>query len=233
MDLSLLLLGKNLKPLTETPEEGSVSQEYFLRMMSPEALLLAKQYDDEEKQNFQKMAATLPHLSEMNCVVVGAGPLSYLDQTLFRVKNYIAIEPLSDLFVTKPFRFLTEQFPKIHIKNNKFDEVNRDELPEGNALLIFTFNILAYIDHPIRRINAFLRPGDVIFISTWNNTPQAKAIRKQYFDFLNSFEKDVAIDPEQTIGLCNLDVFPFRKLNHYKSHTRIKNEITDTLIIYT
>ncbi len=233
MSLTKHSIKKTIKPLTEIPQKDNIDENYFFRMMSPQATKLTTQYDREEQNNLAKLFKTLPNLKSINFIVVGAGPLWSIELAFSRVKNYIAIEPLSNLFIQKQFSFLIKQFPHIQIINKKFQDVSKEKLPQGKSIYAFIFNIISYMENPIVYINKLIRKGDILYISTWNNTKEAKEIRRKYFDYLNSFEKNVIIDPEKTIGLCNLDIFPFNELKYYKNHKRIKGEITDILIIYT
>jgi hypothetical protein len=131
-------------------------------------------------------------------------------------------------------RYLAEQMKSITLLEKKFGDVHTDELPSGNSIYVFFFNILGYIDEPVSIINRLLKKGDILFISSWNyRNDRARKIRTKYFDYLNSFEKSVVIDPTETIGICNLDFFPFKSLKYYKSHKRIIGSVTDILIIYT
>ena len=224
---------KKITPFTETPEEGSVSKDYFFRMMSGKATVLSKPYDSEEREVINSFISKNQDISKMNFVVVGAGMLSYLESAFNKVLNYVAIEPLADVFVKKQLKFLVQQFKNIIVIPKKFGDVNKKDIPDNPSVFTFIFNILAYIEHPISKINKIITPGDILIISSWNRTDEAKKVRKEYFDYLNSVEKEVIIDPKQTIGLCNLNNFPFEKLVSYKKHKRIKGLITDILIIYT
>jgi hypothetical protein len=225
---------KTKQSLAETPKNGSINRNYFFRMMSPEASRIAKPYENEEGANLKQLVASLPDIKKMNFIVVGAGTLWYLELAFKKAKQYIAIEPLSRVFVKKQFRFLTKQFKNISIVEKEFGKVKGSDIPLNNqSLYVFIFNILAYIERPIKNINKLLKKGDVLYISTWAKTKKAKKLRKEYFDYLNSFEKNNIIDPEKTIGLCHLDNFPFHKLKYYKKHKRIKGKIVDILIIYT
>ncbi len=227
------LFSKKSQAFTETPQPGGVGEDYFHRMMSPEAALLARPYDREEIVQIKSLLAELPNCAQMNFVVVGAGQLWYMPTTFKKVAHYIAIEPLGKLFVTKQFRFLIKQFDTITLLEKKFQDVEPLDIPEGSSVYAFIFNILAYIDHPIKNINRLLKKGDVLFITSWSNRDEAKKVRRKYFNYLNQFEDEVVIDPEKTIGLCHLELFPFDKLTHYQSHKLLHGVITDTLIIYT
>lgn len=226
---------KNRKeiPFSETPEDGKIDKDYFLRMMSPKALRISKEFDLEEKTCVENTLVNLQDFQQMNFVVIGSGPLSLLKSVYGKAKSYVAIEPLIELYIPEHLLFLVKKMKDIFIINKKFYEVSVKDLPEGNTVFVFLFNIIAYIDNPVKHINELLRPGDIIYISTWNRTEKANKLRKKYFDYLNSFEENIIIDPELTIGFCNLDYVPFNRINFYKKHSRIRGDITDILIIYT
>ncbi|MCX6732944.1 MAG: hypothetical protein NTV98_05385 [Candidatus Roizmanbacteria bacterium] len=224
---------KSTRPFTEAPSSGSVTEEYFFRMMSPGAARKSKSYEDEEQKSLQWLIDNTSDIFERNFIVIGAGTLWYVDLVFNKVKNYIAIEPLSKLYISRQLMFLIKKFKNIKIISKLFGDVSIDEIPNGKNIYVFMFNILAYIEGPITRINKLIKPNDIIYISSWNKTPEAKQVRKKYFDYLNSFENEIIIDPESTLGLCHLDNFPFDKLKYYKSHKRITDKITDILIIYT
>ena len=221
------------KNLTESPEEGSVSEDYFYRMLSPQAIKRSQLYHNEEEENLKNLLTKIPEAKRMNFVAVGAGELWYLKYGLQYTNKYISIEPLTKIFLNDSIEYLAKQRQDILLLEKKFGDIKKDEIPEGASLYVFLFNILAYIENPITAINTVLKEGDILFISSWNTTKEAKVVRKNYFNYLNAFEREVVIDPEETVGLCYLDNFPFESLTYYKRHTRITGKITDILIIYT
>jgi hypothetical protein len=221
------------KHLTESPEEGSVSEDYFYRMLSPQAIKQSKPYHNEEEESLKSLLIKTPEARRMNFVAVGAGELWYLKYGLKYTHKYVSIEPLTKIFLNDSIEYLAKQMKNIILLEKKFGDVKRNEIPEGNSIYVFLFNILAYIEDPILAINKLLREGDILFISAWNTKKRAKIVRKKYFNYLNKFEKQVVIDPEESVGLCYLDHFPFESLKFYKRHKRITGKITDILIIYT
>lgn len=222
------------KRLTESPEKGSVSKDYFYRMLSPQAIKWSNPYNLEEEKLLKQLLLKMVNIRNMNFIAVGAGELWYLKYGLKHAQKYVAIEPSLDVFLSDSIKYLASQMKSITLINKKFGDVNLNEIPPANSLYVFLFNILAYIENPVQTINKILRQGDILFISSWNHkSTKAKAVRKKYFDYLNSFEKEVVIDPEDTIGLCHLDNFPFQKLKYYSKHERIIGKIVDILIIYT
>jgi hypothetical protein len=220
------------RPLTETPVSGSVNDEYFYRMLSPYALKLSAPYNDEESKVLEQCLKAFPAIRDMNFIAVGGGELWELRRARQYAKRYVCIEPLADIFINDSVKYLVEQFDDISYISKRFGEVRRSDLPPDNSFFMFLFNILAYVEDPIESINKVLRPGDVLFISTWANTDEARRIRSAYFNHLNGVGKEVVIDPEQTIGLSHLDNFPLEKLTYVKQHERVKGAVTDTLIIY-
>ncbi len=218
--------------LTEAPTAGGVDDEYFYRMLSPYALKLSAPYNDEESEVLEWCLQSCPAVRDMNFVAVGGGELWELRRASKYAKRYICVEPLSDIFMNDSVKYLVEQFDTISYIPKRFGDVKQSDLPPGNSFFMFLFNILAYIDNPVDAINKLLRPGDMLFISTWADTPEARRTRSSYFDHLNEMEEEAIIDPEQSIGLSHFDHFPFDELKYMKSYERVKGKITDILIIY-
>lgn len=221
------------KPLTETPVPGSVDDEYFYRMLSPYALKLSEPYNSEESEVLEKCLRVHPNIADMTFVAVGGGELWELRRASKFAKSYVCIEPLADIFINDSVKYLTEQSANVSYITKKFGEVKRGELPDGNAFFMFLFNILAYVEQPISAINNIITEGDTLFITTWADTPEARKTRSAYFCHLNEVEKEVIIDPEESIGLSHLNNFPFDELKYFKSYERIKGRVADVLIIYT
>ena len=233
--MSMRFLEKILKRkrLAEVPEDGTVSESFFLRMMLPQAMKYAAPYEREEERVLKKVLSSLENLENFNTVVIGAGPLFYLNLFYHRVKSYTAIEPLSQMFIQKQFQFLVKQFKDIHIVSKRFHEVDKTNLQNGNQIFVFIFNIFSYLHDPFKDLNKLVKPGDVIVLSTWTYTDRAKKIRKKYFDYLNKGEGNIVIDGNSERALVRFERFPFKKIKHYKNHTRITGKVTDFLIIYT
>jgi hypothetical protein len=223
---------KNVK-LTETSENEGVSEEYFYRMLSPGALRYSEPYNDEESEILENFLKENTATKGMNFVAVGAGELWYLRFGLEYTKDYVSIEPLQEIFLNDSVKYLASHSGRVFLVNKRFSDIQNEEMPAGPSLYVFLFNILAYIDEYVKEINNVIEEGDILFISSWNNTKISKYVRRNYFDFLNSFEKQKIVDPENGTKLCDFDNFPFVKINFYKKHERIKGLVADVLIIYT
>lgn len=218
----------------DTRNLQAIQGDYFVRMMLPEAEANASPYVEEESSVLDSIIKSITDLHTWNFIVVGAGALWYIEKSLGKTKSYIAIEPLAEIFIQKHISYVLDLHNEIKVVNKEFGDFNTNEIgTEGNSIFVFHFNILSYIQDPIGKINQYLKKNDILYISTWGNSPKAKKVRKDYFDFINDDldKKDFKIDPTKPIGLCNLDAFPFKDLNYYESHKRIKGEITDILII--
>lgn len=207
---------------------------YFIRMMSPDAEKKAFLYLKEEEKNLSNLLFSFKNLNKKNFVVVGAGALWYLDLVFEKVNKYIAIDPLSNIFIQKQIRFIISKHHNIKIIGKELGIFKKKELGSNSSIFIFHFNILAYIKNPISIINKYLKHGDILYLSTWSDSTRAKKVRQEYFNFLgfDQFKKIFNIDPKKNSGICDFDSFPFKKLKLYKSHERIKGIITDLLIIY-
>jgi hypothetical protein len=64
-------VSKIRKAFTETPVEGSVSEDYFHRMFSPQALKHSAPYHREESKILKKTLVGIPYAREMNFIAVG------------------------------------------------------------------------------------------------------------------------------------------------------------------
>lgn len=225
-------MGENL---SNPAQLEHLQSDYFVRMMLPDAEEKAYPYVHEEQRILTKLLKSIGNTARYNFVVIGSGTMWYIELVYGKVKKYIAVEPLADIFLPRQIRFMLKQHENIKIIGKEFGRFSKSDLGDFNSIFVFHFNILSYILDPIRKINKYLKKGDILYISSWNRKEEAARVRKEYFDFINSgTNSEVAkIDPDLAIGLCNLDSFPFHKLNYYKSHKRIKGEITDVLIIHT
>lgn len=224
---------KRIKPFTETPEPENINADYFYRMLSPQALKHSRPYNNEEEKILKQLLSHEQRIKCMNFIAVGGGELWYLKYGLEKARDYVLIEPLLPIYLNKSVRYLSTKNKNIFLISKKFNDVKRKEIPEGNSFFVFLFNILAYIPRPVAALNNIIRAGDILFLSSWGKTTEARQVRKKYFDFLNDPKKKAAIDPEKTIGLCHFDKFPFNSLKFYKKHERIRGKIVDILIIYT
>ena len=223
------------KNLNNAKHLETLQSDYFVRMMLPDAEKKVSSYVIEEKRNLIKLLKSVKKISNFNFVVIGSGTLWYIDLAYESVKKYIAVEPLADIFIAKQVMFVLKQLKSIDVVKKNFGDFSKKILNENNSIFVFHFNILSYINDPFKKINKYLKEGDILYVSSWNITETAINVRKEYFDFLNAETNpsDFKIDPTSTLGLCDLDSFPFCELKFYKSHKRIKGEITDILIVYS
>lgn len=217
----------------ETLQLKDAKNSYFIKMMMPDAEKKARLYIQEEKNAITHLLSSTKNLNTMNFIVVGAGTLWYIELAFEKVKNYIAIEPLANAFIQKQLNFILSKHSNIKIIAKELGKFKKSEIPNNQSIFIFHFNVLAYIPCPIKKINKYLRRGDILYFSTWGNSEKAKKTKKEYFKHLgldqaaNPFEADF-----NSNKLCDFDTFPFDKLKYYKTHKRIKGKIADILIIY-
>lgn len=211
-----------------------ITEEYFVKMMMPQIQKIAKPFEDEEGETLANVIKTIESTT-YNLVVVGAGTLFYVEHALEHGMQYIAIEPLIDIFLQKQIKFIVQKHSDIKYIGSEFGIFDTKELGQKKSLFAFIFNILGYIQQPLTHINKYLKAGDILFIASWNSEsmPSVK-VRDDYFSALNeaSDRFDNIMYNKETTGLCRLDHFPFHALKYYQHHKRIKNTITDILIIY-
>ena len=216
----------------EEPETGYISDQYFCRMLSAPALTLSAQYQAEENEALERTLRRSTAISEMNLVAIGGGALWGLRHALQHTRRYACVEPLADLHINDSVRYLVEGNPDVSVVPKRFEDVHKSDLPEGNSVFFFVFNIMAYLDSPVSQINRLITPGDVLFISTWADNPRARAIRSEYLQYLNRTE-GASIDPEGSLGRYQLDRFPCTEIKHFRRSERIKGVATDILVVYT
>lgn len=223
----------NMQNNTQVPVKD-IAANYFVRMMLPDAEKNAEPYVNEEKTALMNLISDIDNLDDINFVVIGAGTLWYVEMVLGKVKQYIAVEPYADIFIQKQLSYILGFHKDIKVISNEFGDFDKDQIGNGNSIFVFHFNILSYIPDPVKNINKYLKPGDVLYISSWSDSLKAQAVRKTYFDYLNLEQKDgsFTIDPASPVGLYDLDSFPFSELSSYNSHQRIKGAIVDILIIH-
>lgn len=207
---------------------------YFVRMMLPDAEKKAGPYVREEQKALLGLVRSENNSSRRNFVVIGSGTMWYIEIALKAAKKYIAIEPLANIFISKQMRFLLKERGDIEIIESEFGDFSNKVFDGYNSIFVFHFNIISYILDPIKKINKYLKKGDILYISTWSNTTKSQQARKRYFDYLNDGTTDsFKVDPTGTNGLCDLDSFTFTELKFYERHERTTGDITDVLIIYT
>lgn len=151
----------------------------FQRMLSNTAISTASLYLKHEKKVLVDILRSAADIE--NVVVVGAGPFIHLSAILEHQKNYIRIDPCS----STP----TVSCNKIINFNSFFENIKRDQLPEGKLIFLFCFNVLFYLDQPEKHINRVLRKGDIVMISQWSDTDYAASLMKKYFHYVYKKEK--------------------------------------------
>jgi hypothetical protein len=219
--------------LNNTKEIELLQYDYFIRMMLPMAEKFADPYVFEEQKALVSLLKKIPNLQNYNFTVIGSGALWYIDLVYNFVNKYIAVEPHANIFISKQLKFILNKHPNISIIDQYFGDFPPTVFEGNKTIFTFHFNILAYIPDPIKVINQYIKPGDILYISTWGTNSRAIQARNDYFNYINKGVLDSTnkIDPKSNIGLCNFDVFPYDLLKHYQSHERYKGDITDILII--
>lgn len=215
-------------------KKNTANDEYFVRMMLPVIKKKAKHYESEEKHFLLKLLSCLSNKEQYQLAVIGAGALSYVDLAIRKQIEYVAIEPLINLYIQKELLFLVKQQANVSVIPKCFGDFSPAELKRKNRIFLFTFNVFAYIDDPIERINRYIKRGDILFISTWNlHSKQALDIRKGYFDFIREsmLATNLSLSDFLSGKIYNLDCFDLAKLKFYTSNERFTNNITDILIV--
>jgi hypothetical protein len=141
---------------------------------------MAKPYLNEEENIIKNYVLANTYDKLKNIVVIGAGPLRYLN--IAPKKNYVAIDKYLNYFLNKDLKSVIKGSENISLINKPFEEVDRDDLPAGNSLYIFTFNVISYINDIERSINKLIGENNIIFISGWNK--MAHSLMSNYLHYV-------------------------------------------------
>lgn len=146
-----------VKTLNQASKLKDIEDNYFVRMMLPDAEKKAEPYIKEERKVLLTLLASIQNAININFIVIGAGTLWYIDTVYDLVKKYIAVEPLADIFIQRQIRYLLAKHANIQVIDKELGDFDKESFPSDRSLFVFHFNILAYIPNPIRKINKYVR----------------------------------------------------------------------------
>lgn len=144
------------------------NKQYFEEMLQQESLYIAQPFLKEE-------SSIIINIIEENSVNeflgIGCGNGLYFD-LIRNTCKYNGIDP--------HFRKNNNEKP-LNIIKNRFEAVNLKR-SQKKYLISFLFNLISYINpsYIVKFINVNGNQGDVITISTWNNTIKAEKLRQKY-----------------------------------------------------
>jgi len=170
----------NLTPAFLRNHISSYEKRIYHKMLSPKGLEIAEPYLKEEENILKNLVLKNALHGIENIIVIGAGPLRYLEMALN--KNYIAIDKFLNVFLRDNLRTSIQNNINITLINKSFEEVKKDELPNKNCLYIFTFNVISYINNFLLHANKIFHQGNIIFISGWNDKGQE--LMSDYFNYI-------------------------------------------------
>lgn len=199
-------------------------------MLCPFGLKLAQPYLVEERRCLLEHFRKIHNLSSFHCIVVGAGPLLYLDIAQRLMKQYIAVDPLVNFFLQDSTRASTNQLTKVITLNKYFDELTLEDLPITNRLFIFIFNVAAYINNFALSINRLGKPGDILFCSTWTDSRKASQVAKKYFSYVKERNILSLTELKETMFRCDLKAL-LANINHIQGIQVIEKEIMTHYLI--
>lgn len=200
----------------------------FYRMLCPESEEFSQFYLGEEEQQLRTFVQNHENIKDMNFIVVGAGPLLHVTLGLEYAKSYLAVDPLSHLFLNDVPQDMLVNNQKIKIINKYFEALDSNDIPAGASVFIFTFNVISYIKNFISVANKIIKKGDVLFLSYWNNCCENEVIISNYFSFV--YGKNFATQRNEMVDTCHID---YQKINHLKEISLYCGSVIKTMIIYT
>lgn len=194
-------------------EKTSYSSEVFVRMLSKEGLKKAALFLNGEYEHLEKMLASRSvNRENQNFIAIGGGNLLYIDLAYKYNCNYITVDPSVDMFLSKEVQFLVTNFSKIKLIRDNFLNLKKSDIKNrSNNIFIFLFNVISYIHNPIQYLNQLIKPGDTVFISLWNHTPQSLKVINDYFKYVYQQK-----DKIENFYVRELDAFKVQNVNKIK-----------------
>lgn len=165
----------------------SISRKCFAGMQSETALALTAPYHVEELEALEKYLTKQAENGAPfdNFVAIGCGNLRYMDVALRFCKTYTAVEPNLRERIDEGQQAYLEAHSGIRILSKGFEDVQREDLPEGKTLYFFLFNVFPYIDDALAAQKRLVGAGDGVIISAWNaDNFEARRLQKTYYDYL-------------------------------------------------
>ncbi|MFH1832209.1 MAG: hypothetical protein ABH827_05430 [bacterium] len=201
---------------------------FFYKMLCPDSVGYTHEYLKEEEQLLHNFVAHHTSMQDMNFIVVGAGPLLHLSLGYEHARRYVAVDPIADQFLNDSMRSLIAHDEKIKIFNKPLEALEKHEVPVGNSLYVFTFNVVSYIKDFGVAINNVIRKGDVLFISYWNNTKENEELIFNYFDFV--YGKDAQVFRRPLLDTGDID---YKNNKFFKRAEQFCGKVVKTIIVYT
>lgn len=213
-------------PNKKTKKTKLYEREIFYKMFSPEGLKLAQAYLDEEEAILREVINKKRKHPLENIIVIGAGPLRYLELIFQSNLNYIAVDKHLDMFVTDGLKKDLSSCLPIELLNKSFEDLKKDELPLHHSIYIFTFNIFSYLRNPLQLINELVNNKNLIFISGWNIEKT-----EQMNKYINYVYKDCPCYIKDTSSFLNVHDIDFSQIKEIKHVEKITKKNSLVIII--
>ncbi|MBO9480692.1 hypothetical protein [Salinisphaera sp. G21_0] len=138
-------------------------------MLNSQSLRLTAPYLQHESGVLQNLIISDTKINNM--VVVGSGPLTFRNLAISHDIGYYAVDP---------FYRVNSDANVINFINLHFESITRSQITKENVIFVFWFNVAFYIKDFSESVRRIVRKGDILFISSWGNGIQSKALLKKY-----------------------------------------------------
>ncbi|MGW4134541.1 hypothetical protein [Amycolatopsis japonica] len=148
----------------------------FRLMLEPGALAAAQPVLAEEKELVGLCADSCRSVTTV--VAIGDGAQAYRDLAARRGLHYVCVDPC-----LRPARLSAMQDgeqPGALLLSKELGRLRRSELPVGNVLWVFHFNLFPYLDAAADELVPVCRAGDAVLLTTWGASRHALALRQEY-----------------------------------------------------
>lgn len=213
------------------PHFQGISRQCYAAMQSETALALTAPYHVEELRVLENYLAKNADTDQPfeHFIAIGCGNLRYMDVALRFCKTYTAIDPNFQEQIDPEKQDYLKRHCHIRTLSKCFEDVARDELPEGKKLFFFLFNVFPYLDGALVAQEKLVNPGDGVIISSWNNNSfEALRLQSIYYDYLNGAYSS-AIARSEFNGY--IDDVEKKSAVFCSGAERLKGKTTDILVL--
>jgi|SaaInlStandDraft_5_1057022.scaffolds.fasta_scaffold01317_10 hypothetical protein len=163
----------------------SQKEKLFTSMMQPSALNKANLFLKEEREQVESILLSKKG-DISNILVIGGGPLTYIDLARKYGCKHICINPFLFTYLNdnKEIDCLSENCDELI--SDKFEDIAPNQLLRKNSLYVFHFNVISYIDDVVEKLDWLAKTGEMIVISTWLDDEFSRRIKKEYFKEVGS-----------------------------------------------
>ncbi|MBO9494091.1 hypothetical protein J7438_08330 [Thalassotalea sp. G20_0] len=193
-------------------------------MLNSQSLRLTAPYLQHESAVLQNLIVGDTKINNM--VVVGSGPLTFQNLAILHDIGYYAVDP---------FYRVNSDTNVINNINLHFESITRSQITYENVMFVFWFNVAFYINDFAESVRRIVRKGDILFISSWGNGIESKALLKKYLQsvYQTQDEGTIEIMVNKILKFCPVETLSDWLCEKKYKIDQYSNTFNDINIIFT